>query len=407
MHFMHFVLSTKLPSALENLDSDYEKLSGKDLEKSPQPYAISCLFGAKNIESRRGQIAFIKKWLVALREYLIITEVSDVSKPTEIIQNYLTALRVLMTICFYIKSKISNNCILDQLLNKAAGVSPTNPIDQETIANCLLAAKRYLKGERRLEAVNAKIQQPFSEQEWQDLIKFVKDQCALLDKKQIKNYPITSIVKPLIAGPLELLGWSVGYVMGDTMSHIPPVRYTLTAALGGGAYLLVGSSASVCMIILAPAVASRILDTFCGLTLAFVMGKSLKLVGEGVGFGIGMPLDISCQLIGETLSTLTTLYHYSKSGEKLSGISLVDGHLIQDGIDLMLVNLSHLPAQLTLEHKEHLTQFETGEFEIGEDEIIVTIGGKNTRVPLVTELQTHLSITPIEEMAESTALQLE
>ncbi|WP_019217289.1 hypothetical protein [Legionella tunisiensis] len=185
--------------------------------------------------------------------------------------------------------------------------------------------------------------------------------------------------------------------MGDTISHIPPVRYTLTAALGGGVYLAVGSSASACMIVLVPAVASRILDTFCGLSLAFVMGKSLRIVGEGVGLGIGIPLDISCQLLGEAIGEITALYHYSKSREKPSGISLVDRRLIQDGIDVMLVNLSHIPSQLTLEHKEHLTQFEMGEFELGENEVIVTIDGKHTRVPLITELETARCVTSIDK----------
>ncbi|MFW2535472.1 hypothetical protein, partial [Legionella sp. 28fT52] len=122
---------------------------------------------------------------------------------------------------------------------------------------------------------------------------------------------------------------------------------------------------------------------------------------------IGIPLDLSCQLLGDAVSGLTALYHHSKSKEKLSGLSLVDGHLIQDGIDLMLVNLSHLSAQLTLEHKKQLTQLETGEFELGENEVIVTIDGKHTRIPLLIELQTDMSITPIEKVTESTALQLE
>ncbi|KTD04336.1 hypothetical protein [Legionella feeleii] len=402
---MGFVLPVaKFLSKLDSLDRDYEIRSGKDLEKSPQPYAISCFFGAKDIATRRQQIGFIKGLLAALRKNW-----ESLTTPEEVIQSFLTALHILMTACFYIKSKTNSNYlttpILSQLLDEAAEISPINLVDEKTRANCLLATKGYLETNGPLKAVNTKTNSPFTELEWHDFLEFTKDQCALLDKKQVKNYPITSLLRPLIAQPLQILGWSVGYVMGDTISHIPPVRYALTAVLGGGVYLTVGSSASVCMIVLVPAVASRILDTFCGLSLAFVMGKSLRIVGEGVGFGIGIPLDIGCQLIGEAVSGITTLYHHSKSGEKLSGISLVDGHLIQDGIDLVLVNLSHIPAQLTLEHKEHLTQCKTGEFEIGETEVIVTIDGQHTRLPLLTECETDVPVTSTQRI-ESTTLEL-
>jgi len=51
---------------LSTLRTDYEIKVGIKLENASQPYAITCFFGATNVNARSQQIGFIEKWVILL-----------------------------------------------------------------------------------------------------------------------------------------------------------------------------------------------------------------------------------------------------------------------------------------------------------------------------------------------------
>jgi hypothetical protein len=64
---MPFLLPDNFISQLSRLRVDYESTTGAKLNKTSQPSAIRCFFGAKDIESRHRQITFIEQWVLLLQ----------------------------------------------------------------------------------------------------------------------------------------------------------------------------------------------------------------------------------------------------------------------------------------------------------------------------------------------------
>ncbi len=337
---MPFVLPDDAIIQLRKLRQDYEKIAEVDLKSTPQPYAIRLFFGAKDIESRNGQISFIEQWIAHFQKDLSETNTFD---SLDALQHHISALRCIMAVCFYVKFKIEGtytlrsgaSAVLGQLINKAIGINSDNMMDKETEACCLLAAKHYLAGARQFEAFNADAQALITQKQWSDFSYFITRQWVLLDKKYQIDYPITSIMMPIFAQPMKFAGYATGYVLGDMTSQLLPTRYALMTMIGSCVFAVMGTTSTVGTML----VAGRVLDTFCGISLAWVMGTTLNLVGKGVGFGVGMSLDLSWKLLYNACSLLTNLYH---NHSKLTGISLIDGHRVTDGVHLQFEELANL-----------------------------------------------------------------
>ncbi|WED43911.1 hypothetical protein [Legionella cardiaca] len=308
---------------------------------------------------------------------------SPFAEPTaQAIENQVTALRVLATVCMYIKSEIDStysvrsgsSAILEQLINEAMGITSSNIIDQETRACCLLATQRYLKERGRFEAINAQLQTRFTEKQWHDFLSFVDKECAGLSKKYKTQFPVKDIMMPLMGKPLELAGYTSGFILGEMVSKstkLLKTQHALTAAIGSGLVLCLGPSASIGVILLAPTYASRILDTFCGVTLAWALGTAGNIVGQGLGFGVGVSVDLSWKLMYHSVTLLASLYAKTRPEEKLTGICLINGHRIVDGIELKVVDLESLPPECQL---CPIT------FEVDEKELKVTVNEDHTTV---------------------------
>ncbi|KTC84053.1 hypothetical protein [Legionella brunensis] len=415
---MLFVLSDGFIINLSNLRLDYQKRTGVTLDESQQPYAISLFFGAKDIKARNKQISFIEKWLAAFQKDLhienpltpeevqklfqkmlsaektttedtqAIVKYESSSSPitAEAIENQITALRVLITTCLYVKSQIDStytvrsgsSAILEQLMNEAMGATSTNYIDEETKACCLLATKRFLSEKGRFEAINASLKSRFTEKQWADFSNFVTHECDALKGKYKTNYPVTSVMMPLMGKPLEFAGYTTGFILGEMVgksTKLLRTRHALTAAIGSGLMLIMGPSASVGVMLLAPTYAGRILDTFCGVTLAWILGAAGNIAGQGLGLGVGLSVDLSWKIMYNSFTLLSRLYSGRNHLEKLNGISLISGHRIVDGAELKIVDMENLAKELPQDY-----QLCPVTFDIGEDALKVTVNEQQTAI---------------------------
>ncbi|PJE15806.1 hypothetical protein, partial [Legionella sp.] len=227
---MKFVLSEEFIFKLLSLRRDYEEREKITLSKASQPYAISRFFGATDVELRDQQIYRIEKMLIALAKDLTL------SKNGFNQQKYLTALQVLVTLCFYTKSQIHRNytlpysaSTLSQLIDEAMPLTALNVMDPETQACCLLTTDNFLKSDHCLESLNACLKKQITALEWRDFSHFVSTECGLLDKKYVENYPITSIMMPLVAKPCEVAGYTLGWVFGNWVGKSASLLSTHTA----------------------------------------------------------------------------------------------------------------------------------------------------------------------------------
>lgn len=350
---MTFVLSENFITQLGNIRKNYEKEAGVKLDQAAQPYSISLFFGAKDVDSRKKQIVFIEQWLSALHRHVSLTPVFD---SQEALQDHITALRVLVAVGLYIKFQIDGtytfgsgaSTLLERLIGQAMGVSRNNTIDEETRACCLLAAKRFLSTEGCFESVNARLRPPFTEQQWLNFVEFVNKQSELLDSKYKTDYPITMVMMSAMAKPMELVGNATGYLVANVLvksSVFHPARYALTAMVGSGVFVLIGPTANVGALILVPAITGQAIDFLCGASMAWAMGKALKWVGQGIGMGVGIPLDMSKKLLDKTYGLLDSKPDIDPT---LRGIVLIDGRMIVDAEDLSMDDFEEIPPEMCL-----------------------------------------------------------
>lgn len=387
MEFTKFVLpEQQFIIKLLNIRPDYEQREGITLSKASQPYAVSRFFGATDVEARDRQIYFIEKMLIAFAKDLNPPE-NGFNK-----QKYLTALQMLVSLCFYTKSQIHSNytspysaSTLSQLIDEAMSLSELNVMDPESQACCLLTAEGLFKSEHCLESLNACLKKQITALEWRDFSNFVSTECGLLDKKYVVNYPITSIMMPLVAVPSKIAGYTVGWVFGNWFGKSAALLSTHTAVamtLGSGLVFLFGPSAALGAILITPALAGQLIETYCGISLGIIMGETMNLVGNGVGFTVGMPLDLAVKLLGKTCSVITDLYQNNPAYPQLTGISLSDGVSICEGKP---IEFGHVD-QLTEELHKNLKSIPII-VAIEGNQLIVKYEGVTRKVPIAAETQ--------------------
>lgn len=142
---------------------------------------------------------------------------------------------------------------------------------------------------------------------------------------------------PLVAKPCETAGYALGWVFGNWLGKSAALLSThtaITVTLGSGLILLLGPSATLGALLITPTLAGQILETYCGISLAFIMGKSMNLVGNSVGFTVGMSLDLSMQLLWKICSVIANHFQDQSPYSKLTGIDLTDGIAVISGIPL-------------------------------------------------------------------------
>ncbi|KTD09569.1 Dot/Icm secretion system substrate [Legionella hackeliae] len=433
---MLFVLIDNFVTKLRSIRTNYQERANVILDESKQPYAISLFFGAKDVTTRNTQIDFIEKWLMALEKELSIDKITEEdlknllqkngssdqmklgdedeqgesstnTQSEKIIEEYLTALRVLVTVCMYVKSQIdgtyiarSGQCaILEQLMNEAMGITSSNILDKETKACCLLETKCYLLGEGNLKSVNAKLKDKFSAKQWSDFLDFVTQRYDAMNDKYKTNFPVKNMMMPLMSKPLEFAGYTTGFIIGEMVGQsakLMPAHLKLSAAIGSGLVLLMGPSAGLGISLLVPTYAGRILNTYCGVSLAWLLGTAGNITGQGLGLVTGLTIDVGWKLMYNSVMLLASLYSGRGNPEQLNGLSLKNGHRVINGVELKFVDMNTL--QLPPNYKLCPVKF-----EVHEDALKVTVNDEHSAIVPLEEGKQALYLEELKKLFASQA----
>lgn len=420
---MPFVIADSFIPNVKLIPAKYEKRSNVKLN-APPPYAISTLFGAKDITTRNKQITFVLNWLQILAADLK-PDLKFVNE--EQAQKHFRALRVMVAIFLFTQAEIDytylvrsgKNAVLGQLLDETLGINSDNLLDPETRAACLITARDYINSKDCFVNANSLLQKKIAITQWNKLSQYLSSECNSLDKKLVNHYPITSILVPLCALPLQAAGYTTGYIFGDMLgksTKLIPAKYAVSAAIGSGLLFVIGPTASVGVMLLAPTYAGKLVDMFCGVSMAYLLGATMSMVGTAVGLSLGMTLDLSAKILYKGCSLIYEAYNGEAKLPKLTGFMLVNGHRVIEGIEIQLVEQ---PAALSLEdnsanlEKELVTdEAAAGQapliFEFKDSGLFLKIGDQMTEIPwntpgipYIEELKKKFMDLRCEEVIES------
>ncbi|MDP1602420.1 MAG: hypothetical protein Q8M03_04060 [Legionella sp.] len=344
-----YVFPDSCISALTSIRTDFEEISKTSLDKASQPYAFAAFFGATDVKSRDWQTIFILDWLKIFKDDLKPIELLD---SEDSIQKSINAKRVIVALRNFLEAEIEkkyilrsgSNATLMRLMDSAFQIDSKNPMDEETRACCLFAAQSFLST-TSVDTIKSKHNVVFQTSPWRKFSNHITSECRKLEETHPSSYPITSILSPALALSMGLIGNTVGFIAGDAFGKSTlfyPARYTITTALGSGILFIVGPGANMGVLLLAPSIAGKLLDRFCGLTLGGIMGVTMSTVGSGVGWAVGRSLDgvwslfyqACCQLIG-TNSELPL--------PPITGFTLVDPRRINNGCEITVSETPQYP----------------------------------------------------------------
>ncbi|KTC94134.1 hypothetical protein [Legionella erythra] len=347
---MTYCLDDEFLKNLLEIREEYSKIKQIDFAKAPQPYAISCFFGATDVSTRDQQTRFILKMLDALKEDLL--KPSQLEKENfllvkpEAIEKHVEALRILVALVFYIKSQVdktytvgsSSSAKLIMLLDNALKLSQIS-IDDETRDTVLHSAQKFLNNDKKLEEINSKMKSKISDSEWRDFTRFINHQCKKLDTKSKASLPVTSVLVPALAWPMEMTGYTTGYILGNVIAkstESQPVRAFVTTSLSALLYFFTGSSGTLGIMLVAPTYAGKLVETFSGISCAWMLANTMKYAGKGMGYVIGVPIDLGCKVAYQSAISLSSILQ-GKKAHHLTGFNLVTGQRVIEGTEVNFI----------------------------------------------------------------------
>ncbi|KTD55658.1 substrate of the Dot/Icm secretion system [Legionella santicrucis] len=370
---MHFILAPGNLAKFDNLRKVYETEKQVNLNAKPSLIGTPVFFGGTDVINRNKQVSFLEKVNAILKVHLLNEE--EIKTPQQR-QVYVIAARFLIAACLYVQSQISSskrNSVLYRIIEDNLGVSSENFLDDEDKETCYLTAERLIKTPSAFDHSNVTLQKkgiaPFTEKEWEQFSVFLKE---MSPKKETKDpsasFPIISLTQPLFGTAFSYVGATVGVVLAEGVSNstsaISP-RVQLTALVGST--LLVFSPAGTTGVALfAPVIATKLLTSFCTISLAHIMGKAAGYLGQGVGIGVGLPFDLAYNLLWSVCSLIGRYYSKAPQFAVIDGIRIVDNATIIAGIPIQLVPENALPSGCT---KKTLEITEEGEIRIEGEEL--------------------------------------
>lgn len=352
---MHYILPTGSVARFDTLRNDYQEKRKIDLEGPQSAIGMPLFLGGTNVEGRLAQICFLEKIKMLLQPNLI-AEV-DMKSPADWQAN-LTASRIMIAACLYVQSQIprpKNDSALYRIIDANLGITSHNYLDEADKEICNFAADRWISASAQaLDEANAVLTKgglnPFSEKEWRQFSKFIKKNCETSQAvNPYTNYPITSITQPLFGAVFAYTGATIGFLGGDVISHSTQAmssRYKMTA-LVGSTLLVLGPAGPAGVALFAPVIAGKVITTFCSISLAHVLGVAMGILGQGVGLGVGLPLDLAYRLLWKACSVIGNQYNKATDITELSGIRIQDGMIVLAGIAVELTPESQLPLEYT------------------------------------------------------------
>ena len=253
---------------------------------------------------------------------------------------------ILLAGLFFIKTQIggaywvrsATNSKLTQLIDTALAFPEGNPLDELT-RNCVLSTTKDRIHRGFTQIMDKEINALITDPQWLAFTGFIENQCEVL-KTPKENYPITAVLMPSFGKPLELAGYTIGYTLGEVFARstfTQSTRISLSAGLGRVLLLLSGggSTIDIGVRLVAPTYAGILLERYSGVSLAWLLGGVMSLLGKGAGYAVGMPLDMTYQLICHAIATIYT--QNSQTIPPLSGFILVNGDYYLKGLKMQAI----------------------------------------------------------------------
>lgn len=372
---MHFILAPGNIAKFAHLRQKYEEEKHVVLDVEPSRLGVPTFFGGTDVVRRNKQVAFLEKMYAILKMHLLKEEhiTTDLER-----QLYVIASRAMIAACLYVQIQIGNskrNSALYRIIEDSLGINAENFLDDEDKEACFLTAKRlFLSTDNSFEVANILLikeeLQPFSEREWDKFSKFLVEICPKkADHNQYTNFPVISITQPLFGTAFSYVGATVGVVLAEGISNstsaIGP-RVQLTALIGS-TLLILSPAGTTGAALFAPMIATKLLNSFCTISIGHVMGTAAKFLGQGVGISVGLPFDLAYNILWSVCSVISHRYSKESQYAAIDGIRLFDGTMIIAGIPLQLISDHEMPAGYT---KKVLQITDQGEIHIDGEEII-------------------------------------
>lgn len=381
--------------ALRGLRETYHKetkISSSTLSSSPS--SIKMFFGyEKNTPVRHPQIEFLEALLAHFEE-----KNKDKAYTRE-------DLCILVAAVQFIRHKINgegkvvNHSVLYKLLGDALALSKDNVMDSHTKYCLYQITNAFMRPDKtkHADSVSEEYTRIFSKTsvDCKALSEVFTSHVAKQKKQTPKptdevikqnTYPITIALSKVVGDCAAVAGWSAGAVAGDFLAKTTgamPVKAALTAGIGSAVCLLTGAGPTVAIALAAPTVASKILTTFSSVSMAYVLGGVMKILGNAAGAAAGLPLDLSVHL---AYSGANKMYEVmtGKQLANVSGMRLVDGHEMLCGIEFTIID------DTVSESAHPSSPLETISLHEQDGLLDVKVNGKTVPDPFVRELQEKL-----------------
>ncbi|HAZ7573883.1 type IV secretion protein Dot [Legionella sp. PATHC032] len=397
---MRYILPAGALTSLNFLRQDYKTEKQVDLDQPPSLIGVPTFFGGTDVVSRDKQTKFIKKMILVLRANLAKEE--EITSPEQWEAN-LTASRVVIAACLYIQSQISSpksNSKLYNLINKDLGITDTNYLDDEDKEICFLAANRVINSSlsafsdanAAIRKANVKDLPPFTEQEWSEFSKYVASvSIKKVSTNPYKDYPITSITQPMFGAAFSYTGATIGYLGGDVISQSSKAMSTKLqiTTMVGSTLLMLGTTGPMGVALFSQVIASKLVTAFFSISLAHVLGTTMGILGQGVGMGIGLPLDYAYRLLWKASATIINYYSNYPNTSQMTGIRIADGKSIINGIVIEYTPSSDLKTE---EGQQTVEITEEGKLLINGKEVTIPDGGVQLPLELINELKAQLKL---------------
>lgn len=338
---MRYVLPEDGINRLKSLRNDYEKKTGVNLAQSPSFFKLPTVVGGKDIEKRKAQIAFIEKFLCLLDSKFV--DKNDIETVEQYISK-LTASRVMLAVCLYIRQQISatytigseDNSVLYSLIDQALAMYGLNTMDDDDKMSCYMAAANLLNISEAFAYANQVLvknqMDPFGEKEWEAFKEYLTQNTNKdANDYDFINWPITSLTKPFFGYVGSSLGATAGYLSGhilSTSSLLTPTSNSVTNGVANG-ILIFGLGSTLGASFVAPLVATKALGAFLEIFFAQSLHFVMRKVGEAAGVSIGLPIDLVYQHLSHTLQNIWEQYRYEPI--TFSGIRIADGKMFTQG----------------------------------------------------------------------------
>ncbi|MBL7479787.1 type IV secretion protein Dot [Legionella bononiensis] len=336
---MRYILPPGAFTSINFLRDDYQKERKVDLDKSPSMFGTPIILGGTDVVARDAQTKFIKKMLVVFSANLLKDEqIQAMMQNVELwagqLEAHFIASRIMLATCLYVQTQIKSpktHSALFNLINRDLGINAENYFEEDDKLICFMAANTFINSSlMALTQANTALKkvgmEPFSDEDWNKFSKFLSETCKKSGADNpYKNYPVTSITQPMFGAAFAYTGATLGCMGGQMVSdsvQVIPLKFQLTALIGSS-LLMIGSAGPMGVALFSQVIACKLITTFCSISMAHILGTAMGIVGQGVGMGVGLPLDAAYNLLWKACAIISG--YYSDIPNTTTGIRIKDG----------------------------------------------------------------------------------